>query len=44
MADRNLPIRTGNPGLNEKTFTGLPRPATSDQRMTLRGAIKRLRL
>jgi uncharacterized YccA/Bax inhibitor family protein len=37
-----LPVsRTGNPGLNEKTFTGLPRPATADQRMTLQGTINK---
>jgi uncharacterized YccA/Bax inhibitor family protein len=37
-----LPVsRSGNPGLNDKTFTGLPRPATRDERMTLRGAINK---
>src|SRR5215467_5315845 len=37
-----LPVsRTGNPGLNEKTFQGLPRPLAADERMTLQGAINK---
>jgi uncharacterized YccA/Bax inhibitor family protein len=40
MADRNLPVRTGNPGLNEKTFAGLPR-ATVGEAMTLQGTINK---
>jgi len=40
MADRNLPVRTGNPGLNERTFTGLPRAATGEA-MTLQGTINK---
>jgi uncharacterized YccA/Bax inhibitor family protein len=34
-------IRTGNPGLNENTFNGLPRPAIGSERMTLQGTINR---
>jgi uncharacterized YccA/Bax inhibitor family protein len=33
--------RSGNPGLNDKTFSGLPRPAAADQRMTLQGSINK---
>jgi uncharacterized YccA/Bax inhibitor family protein len=33
--------RSGNPGLNEKTFSGLPRPMAADQRMTLQGTINK---
>jgi uncharacterized YccA/Bax inhibitor family protein len=40
MADRNLPVRTGNPGLNEKTFAGLPRAAVGEA-MTLQGTINK---
>src|SRR5579862_6177948 len=40
MADRNLPVRTGNPGLNEKTFSGLPRVAVGEA-MTLQGTINK---
>src|SRR5712672_807631 len=37
-----LPVsRTGNPGLNEKTFSGLPRPMASGERMTLQGSINK---
>lgn len=37
-----LPVsRSGNPGLNDKTFSGLPRPLAADQRMTLQGAINK---
>ncbi len=37
-----LPVpRTGNPGLNDKTFSGLPRPVMADERMTLRGSINK---
>jgi uncharacterized YccA/Bax inhibitor family protein len=37
-----LPVsRSGNPGLNDKTFSGLPRPLAADERMTLRGAINK---
>jgi uncharacterized YccA/Bax inhibitor family protein len=40
MADRNLPVRTGNPGLNAKTFSGLPR-AVAGEEMTLQGTINK---
>src|SRR4051812_49507669 len=36
-----LPVRSGNPGLNEKTFSGLPRPMAAGDRMTLQGAINK---
>lgn len=37
-----LPVsRSGNPGLNDKTFSGLPRPLAADQRMTLQGTINK---
>ena len=36
-----LPVRSGNPGLNEKTFSRLPRPMAADDRMTLQGAINK---
>jgi uncharacterized YccA/Bax inhibitor family protein len=37
-----LPVsRSGNPGLNEKTFQGLPRPMAAGERMTLQGSINK---
>lgn len=37
-----LPVRrTGNPGLNERTFARLPRPAIGVEGMTLKGTIDR---
>jgi uncharacterized YccA/Bax inhibitor family protein len=37
-----LPVpRSGNPGLNDKTFSGLPRPMAADERMTLQGSINK---
>jgi uncharacterized YccA/Bax inhibitor family protein len=36
-----LPVRSGNPGLNDKTFSGLPRPVAAGDRMTLQGAINK---
>jgi uncharacterized YccA/Bax inhibitor family protein len=37
-----LPVaRSGNPGLNEKTFSGLPRPLAGGDRMTLQGSINK---
>jgi uncharacterized YccA/Bax inhibitor family protein len=36
-----LPVRSGNPGLNETTFSGQPRPATASERMTLQGSINK---
>jgi uncharacterized YccA/Bax inhibitor family protein len=40
MPDRNLPIRSTNPTLNDRTFDGLPR-ALAGQAMTLQGAINK---
>jgi uncharacterized YccA/Bax inhibitor family protein len=37
-----LPVsRSGNPGLNDKTFSGLPRLSVGGERMTLQGAINK---
>jgi uncharacterized YccA/Bax inhibitor family protein len=37
-----LPVsRSGNPGLNEKTFSSQPRPLASGERMTLQGSINK---
>ena len=36
-----LPVRSGNPGLNDKTFSNLPRPAVGEARMTLSGTINK---
>src|SRR5689334_3066181 len=37
-----LPVRrTGNPGLNEKTFANLPRPLVGEGRMTLQGTVNK---
>lgn len=33
--------RSGNPGLNDRTFGALPRPALADERMTLQGTINK---
>jgi uncharacterized YccA/Bax inhibitor family protein len=41
MEQRNLLTRSGNPGLNDKTFVGLPRAASADQAMTLQGTINK---
>jgi uncharacterized YccA/Bax inhibitor family protein len=40
MANQNLPVRTGNPGLNSRTFNGLPR-ASVGEAMTLQGTINK---
>jgi uncharacterized YccA/Bax inhibitor family protein len=40
MADRNLPIRSTNPALNDRTFDGLPRAVTGEA-MTLQGTINK---
>jgi len=34
-------MRTVNPGLNDKTFAGLPRPALGEERMTLQGTVNK---
>lgn len=36
-----LPVRSGNPGLNDKTFANQPRPAVGEERMTLSGTINK---
>jgi len=37
-----LPVsRSGNPGLNDKTFSSQPRPLASGERMTLQGSINK---
>jgi uncharacterized YccA/Bax inhibitor family protein len=36
-----LPVKSGNPGLNDRTFAGLPRPALDAERMTLQGTINK---
>ncbi len=37
-----LPVsRSGNPGLNDRTFAGLPRPVAAGERMTLQGSINK---
>jgi uncharacterized YccA/Bax inhibitor family protein len=37
-----LPVsRSGNPGLNDKTFSSQPRPMASGERMTLQGSINK---
>lgn len=41
MPERNLLTRSGNPGLNDKTFASLPRAAAADQAMTLQGTINK---
>lgn len=41
MDSKNLMVRTGNPGLNDKTFAGLPRPALASERMGLQGTINK---
>src|SRR5579872_708182 len=33
--------RSGNPGLNDRTFSALPRPALADERMTLQGTVNK---
>ncbi|HEY2419689.1 MAG TPA: Bax inhibitor-1/YccA family protein [Steroidobacteraceae bacterium] len=39
MANPLTQIKSGNPGLNDRTFSGLPRPALASERMTLQGTI-----
>ncbi len=41
MEERNWMTRSGNPGLNDKTFAGLARPAVAGERMTLQGTINK---
>ena len=41
MANPLTEIKSGNPGLNDKTFAGLPRPALASERMTLQGTVNK---
>jgi uncharacterized YccA/Bax inhibitor family protein len=41
MNDRNWLTRTGNPGLNDRTFASLPRVGSAGERMTLQGTINK---
>jgi len=36
-----MAYKSGNPGLNAKTFDGLPRPAEESERMTLQGTVNK---
>jgi uncharacterized YccA/Bax inhibitor family protein len=41
MANDLMNVKSGNPGLNDRTFNGLPRPALASERMTLQGTINK---
>ena len=41
MANDLINVKSGNPGLNDRTFRGLPRPALESERMTLQGTINK---
>src|ERR1039458_3120291 len=41
MASKNWLTRTGNPSLNENTFSGLPRAALAGEAMTLQGTVNK---
>jgi len=41
MANPLTSIKSGNPGLNDSTFSGLPRPALAAERMTLQGTVNK---
>ncbi|MGC2463269.1 MAG: Bax inhibitor-1/YccA family protein [Steroidobacteraceae bacterium] len=41
MDDRTWLARSGNPGLNDKTFSGLPRASVAGEAMTLQGTINK---
>jgi uncharacterized YccA/Bax inhibitor family protein len=41
MDNRTWLTRTGNPGLNDKTFAGLPRASVAGEAMTLQGTINK---
>lgn len=41
MANPLTEIKSGNPGLNDKTFAALPRPALASERMTLQGTVNK---
>lgn len=36
-----MEYKTGNPGLNERTFAAVPRPAVGEERMTLQGTVNK---
>jgi uncharacterized YccA/Bax inhibitor family protein len=36
-----MEYKTGNPGLNDRTFAAVPRPALGEERMTLRGTVNK---
>jgi uncharacterized YccA/Bax inhibitor family protein len=41
MANSLIPVKSGNPGLNDRTFSGLPRPALDSERMTVQGTVNK---
>jgi uncharacterized YccA/Bax inhibitor family protein len=41
MASKNWLTRTGNPSLNENTFSGLPRTTLASEAMTLQGTVNK---
>jgi uncharacterized YccA/Bax inhibitor family protein len=41
MANDLINVKSGNPGLNDRTFRGLPRPALESERMTLQGTVNK---
>ena len=41
MDNRTWLTRTGNPGLNDRTFAGLPRAGVAGEAMTLQGTINK---
>jgi uncharacterized YccA/Bax inhibitor family protein len=41
MANDLINVKSGNPGLNDRTFSGLPRPALASERMTLQGTVNK---
>jgi uncharacterized YccA/Bax inhibitor family protein len=41
MANPLINFKSGNPGLNDRTFNGLPRPALDSERMTLQGTVNK---
>lgn len=36
-----MQYKTGNPGLNDRTFAAVPRPAVGEERMTLQGTVNK---
>jgi len=41
MANDLINVKSGNPGLSDRTFRGLPRPALESERMTLQGTVNK---